>query len=412
MLPTKREGWKEIAAHFGVGVRTAQIWEAERGLPVRRLPGPRGRVYAETEELEAWRDGLSGGLPKEEVRIWPMPWPAIGVISLLLVAATGVWYWKVQRNRQPSDFRLVGRHLTVLDQQGQSLFPKDFDGPVFRSWERSASWASPVSLDIDGDGDNEFLFPWRQGEDSQESDQLLCFSRTGRLLWSVAVGKEIHSGDRSFNSPFRIARFAPVNLGGGRRGLVVTAHHQLEYPMQVVLIGVDGRRLREYWHSGQLTALLVTDLNADGRDEIYLGGCANSTKRATLVVLDPFKMDGASHEQDPKYQLQGFSPPVEVARVQFHRSAASESQGTRNVATRLFRESDHLVVQVLEVSENDIAGNVFHRFDVRLHHDQIGAGDGMTIIHDRLAGQRRISVSLAADLERIAEPVWITSPHS
>lgn len=49
--------WKEIAAHFGVTVRTVQIWEAERSLPVRRLPGIKGRVYAYLDELEAWAKG-------------------------------------------------------------------------------------------------------------------------------------------------------------------------------------------------------------------------------------------------------------------------------------------------------------------------------------------------------------------
>ena len=52
--------WKEIAAYLGVGLRTAQIWEQERALPVHRLPGGRGRVIATVAELDAWK--RSGGL--------------------------------------------------------------------------------------------------------------------------------------------------------------------------------------------------------------------------------------------------------------------------------------------------------------------------------------------------------------
>lgn len=48
--------WKEIATFLGVSVRTAQKWEAERGLPVRRLPGGRSHVSARIEDLAAWRD--------------------------------------------------------------------------------------------------------------------------------------------------------------------------------------------------------------------------------------------------------------------------------------------------------------------------------------------------------------------
>jgi len=47
--------WKEIAGFLGVNVRTAQKWETERKLPVRRLPGGRGRVAADVPALDAWK---------------------------------------------------------------------------------------------------------------------------------------------------------------------------------------------------------------------------------------------------------------------------------------------------------------------------------------------------------------------
>jgi phage terminase Nu1 subunit (DNA packaging protein) len=47
--------WKEIAGYLGRGLRTAQRWERELGLPVRR---PRGRsrtaVFALRKELDIW----------------------------------------------------------------------------------------------------------------------------------------------------------------------------------------------------------------------------------------------------------------------------------------------------------------------------------------------------------------------
>ena len=47
------DSWKEIAAFFGRDERTVSRWE-KLGLPVHRLPGTKGRVYAYTEELSAW----------------------------------------------------------------------------------------------------------------------------------------------------------------------------------------------------------------------------------------------------------------------------------------------------------------------------------------------------------------------
>ena len=48
------DSWKEIAAFFGRDERTVSRWEKEQGLPVHRLPGTKGRVYAYTDELTAW----------------------------------------------------------------------------------------------------------------------------------------------------------------------------------------------------------------------------------------------------------------------------------------------------------------------------------------------------------------------
>lgn len=54
-------GWKEIAAYIGRGVRTVQRWEA-LGLPVRR-PNSRLRsaVVSTAAEIDAWLDHCGDG---------------------------------------------------------------------------------------------------------------------------------------------------------------------------------------------------------------------------------------------------------------------------------------------------------------------------------------------------------------
>jgi tetratricopeptide (TPR) repeat protein len=49
------DGWKDIAAYLGKTDRTVKRWEAERGLPIVRVPGRgRGSVYAYPAELDEW----------------------------------------------------------------------------------------------------------------------------------------------------------------------------------------------------------------------------------------------------------------------------------------------------------------------------------------------------------------------
>src|SRR5215469_9956413 len=55
------DSWKEIAVFFARAERTVKRWEAERGLPVHRVPG-RGRsaVFAYSDELADWLKGEGG----------------------------------------------------------------------------------------------------------------------------------------------------------------------------------------------------------------------------------------------------------------------------------------------------------------------------------------------------------------
>ena len=48
--------WKDIAGHFGKGVRTVQRWERQLGLPVRRPAGidHKSAVVAYTRDLDQW----------------------------------------------------------------------------------------------------------------------------------------------------------------------------------------------------------------------------------------------------------------------------------------------------------------------------------------------------------------------
>ena len=60
--PNRRlDSWKEIAAYFGRDERTVKRWEKERGLPIRRLPGAHGGVYAFTDDLARWMEARTSG---------------------------------------------------------------------------------------------------------------------------------------------------------------------------------------------------------------------------------------------------------------------------------------------------------------------------------------------------------------
>jgi hypothetical protein len=64
-------GWKQIAQYLGCGIRTAQRWESQCGLPVTRPRNHlRSPVLAHPEALDSW----AGGIPSNGREHWEARW--------------------------------------------------------------------------------------------------------------------------------------------------------------------------------------------------------------------------------------------------------------------------------------------------------------------------------------------------
>lgn len=85
------DSWKEIAAFLRRSVRTVKRWEAERGLPVRRAPGRRGGIHADTAELTEWLRSAPEAVETRAGRLAAIPWTWVLVAALVVVAITAGW---------------------------------------------------------------------------------------------------------------------------------------------------------------------------------------------------------------------------------------------------------------------------------------------------------------------------------
>jgi hypothetical protein len=71
-MATVFTSWKEIAEYLGKGVRTAQRWEQEEGLPIRRRNGEgMGKVLAFSDEIDEWKHSATAedGDQSERLRL-------------------------------------------------------------------------------------------------------------------------------------------------------------------------------------------------------------------------------------------------------------------------------------------------------------------------------------------------------
>ncbi len=80
--------WKEIASYLGVSVKTAQLWERDRGLPIHRFPGDRRvQVRAHIPELEQWKVGSrsAAALAAKPTRARWKYWVPASVFALVVL---------------------------------------------------------------------------------------------------------------------------------------------------------------------------------------------------------------------------------------------------------------------------------------------------------------------------------------
>jgi len=422
-------GWKQIADYLGVSVRTAQFWEAERGLPVRRVPGGRSGVWADVEHLEAWRRGSEGRTLVENqedsslVSKSPLPdalkpgthavqigwrvllagWPdrrgrrflvlalvflAIGAMTFLLSNRDG--RRKKLSKDVPARWLVERRLLAVMNTQGEVLWQHDFADDLAIPGREKFWVPEPWLGDIDDDGEVETIF----AAVGRTRSALICYSQSGAERWRFTPGRAVKTRREDFRT-FNIRNFQVFRPAVNKPPqLVAVSTNDPYYPCQIALLSSKGMVTSEYWHSGHIgttqSQLRVTDLDSDGKKEMLLCGISNSFKQATLVVLPSESLSGASVEEDQDYQLLGFGRPSERARILFCKSCLNRRlPAPVNWADAVQVLSDAVIVGVIE--ERDISGvGAMCFFDRRLAFKSIDILEQFQRRHQALFEAREI----------------------
>jgi hypothetical protein len=383
--------WKEISSYLKISVRTAQMWERERGLPVRRLPGGRGRVSITAGEIAVWKHSADPAWFPDQPHPRSEDLPAapkaalrnrIALLGVILLAVgTGVGgIVALPHHAVPAGFRIERDRLIVTDAYNRELWwkPLDNPAPTYTATNRDV-WFG----DLDGDGRTEVLFRWHSGQ-PKTGAVLICYAQDGRERWRFLPGRTVHTSKETFDPPYGIQNFAVARMGHGQAmRIVVASQHYLYYPSQIALLSPDGAIVREYWHSGGLPHLLLTDLDEDGVPEILLAGVNNAAKAATLVVLNPATMGGASTEDKPEYQLQGFGPGQEKVRLIFPRSCMNKLLEPFAYVASMWREPAGIGVEVHHRLNPETA-SVFYHLNRDLSLKMVAVGSSFEQSHKEL----------------------------
>jgi len=269
---------------------------------------------------------------------------------------------------QPADFKAEVSTLLVKDGQGEELwrhqFPSRFAHGVYDSRDaiRRCAFA-----DLDGDGGVETLFVYMPLDFGSVGATLYCFSENGAIKWQFTPGRYIKEDTgREYFPPYFISNVHVVPIPGSAPRILVSSNHYLHNPNQIAMLDAKGNLISEYWHSGHLLSIVHVDIDGDGVEEILLAGVNNGHGLATLVILDPRDVRGASTQ--PFRQLLGCEPGTEKAVVLFPRTCLSLDAPYNRAYTVWVTNERRIVVPVVEgVSEARNPGVMIYELDFGLN---------------------------------------------
>ena len=347
--PGRLDGWKEIAAYLGRGVRTVQRWEKALGLPVRRLGTGKGEVvYALSRELDAWRDAAertrdltetpgdlepedgesaattapdgpvervttrpattAGAAPAGTADAAPRPLPAgryrslpwLGaawVLALACLALAGYIAWQARAAApgQPADYFVDVDRLHVLDAKGRELWSDRLPAPAVKESYAGLQrrlHRDPVRIeDLDGDGRREVFVGYASQGDGVPSE-VRGYGASGKRLFTHRLDATVRFGDTAYTPPWQVYRlFTTGAPGAGRWFWVVWIHASGEFPCLLQRLSLDGTVAAETWSAGYIEMVSLEDV--EGRPRVLVGAANNDHRAGSLAVFDADAVAGS-----------------------------------------------------------------------------------------------------------------------
>jgi hypothetical protein len=300
-------------------------------LPKRSVPGSYG-----TQE-KRWIEAKPRiGIEDEDHAPVPSASSRRGLKIIAAIAAIGIVAYISFRmltvDDRPRSGRLDDTTLTIMNAEGKELWRKSFPDGFWRDYYDEALAKRIWFGDLDGEGHTSVLLLYHPAiSPRSHSTTLICYSDRGKEKWRWTPGRELPELEGS-PATFRTVGLKVLRATDKRHSrILVSSWHDPFYPHQVAILDSNGKTLSEYWHSGHLDYVALADLDGDGRQEIIAAGISNGYHQATLVVLDPDRVFGASTEAArPEIQIHGMGVAQERFRLLFPRSDLNRTLAVYN----------------------------------------------------------------------------------
>jgi len=379
-------GWKDIAAHLNVSIRTAQNLEKDQGLPVRRKFGIKAPVYALIPEIDEWikhnqtapdppsgPKQLSGG-PAETsaLGLRPAQWVAAGAVLVAVALAVVAFHLAGRPKGPPASLAVRDQNLIVRNADGHELWRFQFPSlPIADFYDRVFLEHRTWIGDLGDSGRTSVLALFMPSDFAQKPHLLYSLSGSGQLLWEFVPGRTVLDGRGFVMAPPYYVREISVLKAQKPEDtrIAVASVNYAGQAGQIAFLDASGRVRGEYWHPGHLSHLAQVDIDGDGRNELLAGGANNAEHDATIVVLDPLRIKERSTPRsvfDPALRLINMPEAHEKAVILFARGCVGKSSPYLRIKA-LWVTSSRIIASVADDYAEENPASITYEFDHRLN---------------------------------------------
>lgn len=351
---TRTKGSADVAAEMNRLRRALESYYNGEGktdpiivsLPNRSVPAPDG-----TQE-KRWIVAKSRGDSEDRPPVPPVNSRRGMNIAAALAALCILAYISIRMlaaDGRPQSGRLDGATLRIMNAEGKELWSKGFPDGFWPEFYDQGVAPRIRFVDLDGDGHTSVLLLYHPATSPRShSTTLICYSDRGKEKWRWTPGRELPELEGT-PATFRTVALVVLKAEKKASRIVVSSIHDPWWPDQLAILDSNGKTTSEYWHSGHLDHLTLADLDGDGRDEIVATGISNGYHQATLVVLDPDRVFGASTEAArPELQIHGMGIAQERLRLLFPRSDLNKTLSVYNAGQEATIEHGRIRLSVAE----------------------------------------------------------------
>lgn len=283
------QSWKAIASYLRVSVRTAQHWERERGLPVRRHPGEKSRVSADPAELDEWRDRHeTASRPFAALLFW-RAYSMGASLALLLLCGHEVFQYIRQRPGPPVRFHIESGSLISRDAAGRVVWTRAVpdSAPVTayggeRNYPRRRLWSG----DLNGDGETEIVYVGRI--DRGSAWEIFCLGRGGEERWRehVLPPRKPEGEDREIV----LTDLTAAPRQDHSAAVFVSLCQLPNHSGRVLAFDHDGKRTAEFPLPGHAEMLNLSGGTPGNPEMLLVGGFDTTEQEALLTTVDALRM--------------------------------------------------------------------------------------------------------------------------